>query len=45
MSMTATTTTVTPEGLALLKGTKQFLVEQKFVRTDFDLDDWIVAQP
>ncbi|GAA3933191.1 ABC transporter substrate-binding protein [Actinoplanes auranticolor] len=35
----------TPQGLALLKGTKQFLVEQKFVRTDFDLDDWIVAQP
>jgi ABC-type nitrate/sulfonate/bicarbonate transport system substrate-binding protein len=36
---------LTPEGLALLKGTKQFLVEQKFIRTDFDLDDWIVAQP
>ncbi|MEU8236082.1 ABC transporter substrate-binding protein [Actinoplanes sp. NPDC048967] len=35
----------TPEGLALLKGTKQFLVEQKFIRTDFNLDDWIVARP
>ena len=35
----------TPEGLALLKGTKQFLVEQKFIRTDFDLDDWIAGRP
>ena len=35
----------TPEGLELLKGTKQFLVDQKFIRTDFNLDDWIVAQP
>lgn len=34
----------TPEGLALLKGTKEFLVERKFIRTDFDLDDWIVTQ-
>ena len=34
----------TPEGLALLKGTKQFLVEQKFIRTDFNLDDWVVAR-
>jgi ABC-type nitrate/sulfonate/bicarbonate transport system substrate-binding protein len=34
----------TPEGLALLKGTKEFLVQQKFIRTDFNLDDWIVAQ-
>lgn len=33
----------TPEGLALLKGTKEFL-RQKFIRTDFDLDDWIIAQ-
>jgi hypothetical protein len=32
----------TPEGLELLKGTKQFLVDQKFIRTDFNLDDWIV---
>ncbi len=35
----------TPEGLHLLKGTKQFLVEQKFVRTDFDVDQWIAAPP
>ena len=35
----------TPEGLTLLKGTKEFLVQQKFIRTDFNLDDWIVAQP
>ncbi|MFI7547138.1 ABC transporter substrate-binding protein [Actinoplanes sp. NPDC049599] len=35
----------TPEGLALLKGTKEFLVRQKFIRTDFTLGDWIVAQP
>jgi ABC-type nitrate/sulfonate/bicarbonate transport system substrate-binding protein len=34
----------TPEGLALLKGTKQFLVDQKFIRTDFNLDEWIVPQ-
>ena len=33
----------TPEGLTLLKGTKQFLVEQKFIRSDFDVDDWIAA--
>jgi NitT/TauT family transport system substrate-binding protein/sulfonate transport system substrate-binding protein len=32
----------TPQGLTLLKGTKQFLVEQKFIRTDFDVDEWIV---
>lgn len=35
----------TPDGLALLRGTKQFLVEQRFVRTDFDLDGWIAAPP
>jgi NitT/TauT family transport system substrate-binding protein/sulfonate transport system substrate-binding protein len=34
----------TPEGLALLKGTKEFLVQQKFIRTDFDLDGWIVPR-
>jgi ABC-type nitrate/sulfonate/bicarbonate transport system substrate-binding protein len=32
----------TPPGLALLKGTKEFLVQQKFIRTDFDVDQWIV---
>lgn len=35
----------TPEGLTLLKGTKEFLVGQKFVRADFDVDDWIAAPP
>ena len=34
----------TSEGLTLLKGTKEFLVQQKFIRTDFDLDSWIVSQ-
>jgi NitT/TauT family transport system substrate-binding protein/sulfonate transport system substrate-binding protein len=34
----------TPEGLALLKGTKEFLVQHRFIRTDFNLDDWIVPQ-
>jgi ABC-type nitrate/sulfonate/bicarbonate transport system substrate-binding protein len=33
----------TPEGLTLLKGTKQFLVDQKFIRTDFNVDEWIVS--
>jgi ABC-type nitrate/sulfonate/bicarbonate transport system substrate-binding protein len=32
----------TPQGLALLRGTKEFLVGQKFIRTDFSLDEWIV---
>ncbi|GAA0806303.1 ABC transporter substrate-binding protein [Spirilliplanes yamanashiensis] len=32
----------TERGLTLLAGTKQFLVEQKFVRKDFDLDEWTV---
>jgi ABC-type nitrate/sulfonate/bicarbonate transport system substrate-binding protein len=34
----------TARGLTLLTGTKAFLVQQKFIRTDFDLDDWIVPQ-
>jgi ABC-type nitrate/sulfonate/bicarbonate transport system substrate-binding protein len=29
-----------PQGLVLLAGTKQFLVEQKFIRKDFVLDQW-----
>ncbi|GGN75060.1 hypothetical protein GCM10010112_45900 [Actinoplanes lobatus] len=33
------------EGLTLLAGTKQFLVEQKFIRKDFDLDAWRVKDP
>jgi ABC-type nitrate/sulfonate/bicarbonate transport system substrate-binding protein len=28
-------------GLKLLNGTKDFLVAQKFVKTDFSIDDWI----
>ena len=35
----------TPEGLTLLRGTKEFLVQHKFVRTDFNLDEWIVGRP
>jgi NitT/TauT family transport system substrate-binding protein/sulfonate transport system substrate-binding protein len=34
----------TPQGLTLLKGTKDFLVQHKFIRTDFNIDDWIVPQ-
>ncbi len=33
----------TERGLTLLAGTKQFLVQQKFVRTDFDLQQWRVS--
>jgi NitT/TauT family transport system substrate-binding protein/sulfonate transport system substrate-binding protein len=32
----------TEQGLALLNGTKQFLVEQKFIRKDFDVTEWSV---
>ncbi len=35
----------TPDGLTLLQGTKEFLVRQKFIRTDFNLDDWIAGRP
>jgi NitT/TauT family transport system substrate-binding protein/sulfonate transport system substrate-binding protein len=34
-------TPFTEAGLTLLKGTKDFLVEQKFVKSDFSVDDWI----
>jgi hypothetical protein len=34
----------TPRGRTLLESTKTFLVQQKFIRTDFELDDWIVAR-
>jgi len=34
-------TPFTDAGLALLKGTKDFLVAQKFVKRDFSIDDWI----
>ncbi|NMD70933.1 ABC transporter substrate-binding protein [Bacillus sp. DNRA2] len=30
------------EGLKLLEGTKKFLVEQKFIKQDFELKDWIL---
>ncbi|MFB7724867.1 ABC transporter substrate-binding protein [Nocardia sp. NPDC056100] len=29
-----------PQGITLLTGTKQFLVDQKKIREDFSLDDW-----
>ncbi len=32
------------KGLQLLQGTKQFLVDQKLAKSDFQLTDWIVAQ-
>lgn len=31
----------TEDGLKLLAGTKEFLADQEFLRTDFDLDEWI----
>jgi ABC-type nitrate/sulfonate/bicarbonate transport system substrate-binding protein len=34
-------TPFTDAGLALLTGTKDFLVAQKFVKRDFSIDDWI----
>jgi ABC-type nitrate/sulfonate/bicarbonate transport system substrate-binding protein len=34
-------TPFTDAGLALLNGTKDFLVAQKFVKKDFTIDDWI----
>ncbi len=34
-------TPFTENGLKLLKGTKDFLVTQKFVKKDFSVDDWI----
>ncbi|MFI6347421.1 ABC transporter substrate-binding protein [Streptomyces sp. NPDC050560] len=35
------TSAVPKRGLQLLEGTKKFLVEQKFIKEDFDLGDWI----
>jgi NitT/TauT family transport system substrate-binding protein/sulfonate transport system substrate-binding protein len=32
------------KGIQLLQGTKQFLVSQKLVKSDFELKDWIVGQ-
>ena len=35
----------TPAGVALLEGTKKFLVTQKLAKTDFSVDDWKVPAP
>ncbi|GAA6624032.1 ABC transporter substrate-binding protein [Scytonema sp. NUACC26] len=32
------------QGLALLEGTKQFLVSQKLTRSDFKINDWVASQ-
>ena len=32
------------EGIELLEGTKQFLVEQKLIKQDFELEDWILRE-
>ncbi len=32
------------EGIKLLEGTKEFLVEQKLIKKDFDLDEWIIRE-
>lgn len=32
------------DGLRLLKNTKQFLVEQKLIKKDFELEDWILRE-
>jgi NitT/TauT family transport system substrate-binding protein/sulfonate transport system substrate-binding protein len=37
-------TPFTEAGLTLLKGTKDFLVAQKLVKTDFTIDDWIAPE-
>lgn len=38
-------TPFTTEGIALLTGTKQFLLEQEAIRSDFLLSDWTVNSP
>ncbi|WP_242051236.1 ABC transporter substrate-binding protein [Nostoc spongiaeforme] len=35
----------TPEGLKLLNSTKQFLAEQKLLKSDFDIKDWQISNP
>lgn len=35
----------TPEGLKLLNSTKQFLVNQKLLKSDFDIKDWQIPNP
>lgn len=37
-------TSVIPQGLALLEGTKQFLVSQNLAQSDFDLSDWLLPE-
>jgi NitT/TauT family transport system substrate-binding protein/sulfonate transport system substrate-binding protein len=37
-------TPFTEAALSLLKGTKDFLVTQKFVKADFSIDDWIAPE-
>jgi sulfonate transport system substrate-binding protein len=36
------TETLVPRGRALLEGTKKFLVEQKLVKKDFTIDEWVL---
>ncbi len=35
----------TDEGLQLLEGTKNFLVEEKLAASDFEISDWVLKQP
>ncbi|MBD2214797.1 ABC transporter substrate-binding protein [Nostoc linckia FACHB-104] len=35
----------TPEGLKLLNSTKQFLADQKLLKSDFEIKDWQVPNP
>ncbi|RCJ28928.1 aliphatic sulfonate ABC transporter substrate-binding protein [Nostoc minutum NIES-26] len=35
----------TPEGLKLLNSTKQFLADQKLLKSDFDIKDWQIPNP
>jgi NitT/TauT family transport system substrate-binding protein/sulfonate transport system substrate-binding protein len=35
----------TPDGLKLLNSTKQFLADQKLLKSDFEIKDWQVANP
>jgi NitT/TauT family transport system substrate-binding protein/sulfonate transport system substrate-binding protein len=35
----------TPEGLKLLNSTKQFLADQKLLKSEFDIKDWQISTP
>ncbi|MBH8572426.1 ABC transporter substrate-binding protein [Nostocaceae cyanobacterium CENA369] len=35
----------TPEGLKLLNSTKQFLADQKLLKSDFEIKDWQISNP